>query len=132
MSFNGTGRLTIFNFSVRGDTSTISFSPFSFSFSSVFASSIIVSTTSSVSRLSDGSIVSYSVFAFAFFKKTSIGINEQYFSRTSLARYSLANSRQSSFKNRVIFVPTPSLMPSVMLYSVPPSHSQCTADAPFW
>ena len=37
---------------------------------------------------------------------TSTGIKEQYLLITSRARYSLANSRLSSFKNRVISVPT--------------------------
>ena len=42
----------------------------------------------------------------------------------------LANSRLSSFKNRVISVPTVVLSPSCISYSEPPSHSQCTGVAP--
>ena len=39
VSLSGTGRFKIFNLSLAGEISTVSFSPFSFSFSSVFASS---------------------------------------------------------------------------------------------
>ena len=131
VSFNGTGRFTIFNFSFAGETSTTSFSPFSFSFSSVFASSWISSTTVSVSNLSAASMVSYSVSAFALDKKIGVGMKEQYFSMTSLARYSFANSRQSSFRYKVISVPTPSFVPSVISNSVPPSHAQWTGVASF-
>ena len=124
VSFKATGRFTIFAFSIRGETSTCSFVPSSFSFSSYFASSTMFSTTVSFSVTSSAGIVSYSVSAFSFSKKIGVGMKEQYFSMTSLARYSLANSRQSSFKKRVISVPTPSFDPSVISNSVPPSHSQ--------
>ena len=41
VSFNGTGRFKILSFSVLGDTSTTSFSPFSFSFSSVLQNLLV-------------------------------------------------------------------------------------------
>ena len=125
-----TGRFTIFTLSSAGETSTISFSPFSFSFSSILASSWIRSTTSSVSRSSSSLMVSYSGSAFSFDKKISTGMNEQYFSSTSLTRYSFANCTLSSFKNKVISVPTVSLLPLCISYSVPPLHVQCTDSAP--
>lgn len=64
--------------------------------------------------------------AFALDRKISTGMKEQYFSRTSRTRYSFANSRQSSFRNRVISVPTVVLLPSDISYSVLPSQVQCT------
>ena len=67
---------------------------------------------------------------FVLERNMGTGINPQYFSRTSLALYSLANSTHSSLKKSVILVPTSLRSPSSIEYSVPPSHSQCTALAP--
>ena len=92
---------------------------------------MIVSITVSFSVTSLAGMVSYSGSAFSFFRKMGVGMKEQYFSMTSLARYSLANSKQSSLRNKVISVPTVSLEPSDMSNSVPPSHSQCTGTASF-
>ena len=57
ISFIREGRLLILYLSLRGDTTTVSFSPFSFSFSSVFSSSTIVSAMTSSSRSSSFSMV---------------------------------------------------------------------------
>ena len=54
----------------------------------------------------------YSAFMVADEVHIDTGIKEQYFSSTSLTRYSLANSRLSSFRYRVIVDPTSALVPS--------------------
>ena len=58
------GLLRILALVVAGETSTTSLVPSSFSFSSVLASSTIVSITVSLSVTSDSGIVSYSGSAF--------------------------------------------------------------------
>ena len=93
-----TGRFNTLAFFFSGSTSTVSFVPSSFSFSSVFAGSTICSTTVSLSVTSYSKIVSYSGSLVGSDKKISIGINEQYLFKTSSARYKLQNSTLSSFK----------------------------------
>ena len=62
----------------------------------------------------------YTITAIVVERKISTGMKEQYLSSTSLARYSFANSRLSSFRNSVISLPTVVLFPSCISYSVPP------------
>ena len=120
----GTGRFTIFTFSFAGSTSTTSLVPSSFSFSSVFAGSMIFSITVSVSKSSDLSIVCVASSASISFRKISSGINEQYLFKISLTLNSFANSWQFSFRVSVIEVPLAALSPSPISNSSPPSLTQ--------
>ena len=108
----------------------VSLVPSSFSTSSVTASLIYDSTTVSVSNTSSSGISSVSCPASSFVKYIGTGMKEQYLSITSFALYSLANSQLSSLRQRVTSVPIVDLSESLMSYSVPPSHSQCTALEP--
>ena len=120
-----TGRLLILAFSLRGDTSTtISFLRFHFHVLRSLLLLRYLSTTTSSSLTSAASIVSYSCSAFAFDKKISTGMNEQYLFSTSRTRYSFANSTLSSDRYNVIVVPIVSFEPSVISKLMPPSDSQ--------
>ena len=120
----------IFIFSFAGSISTSSLVPSSFSFSSVFAGSIIVSITVSLSKSSSFSIISVASSASISFKNISTGINEQYLLSISLTLNSFANSWQLSLRYNVIAVPLEALLPSPISNSRPPSLTQCIGFAP--